>query len=130
MLYSTPSSLRYYDVYYHLYGTKGALNAVQHASETYMRRVSHYYSVNAILPAQHTSEWYYVVLAATPKQASSGLILRCSTSIIDNDRMALMLCPSALSAPTLMGYLHAYNAISWASHTKRRVDVVLAATPN
>ena len=70
-----------------------------------------------------------VVLAATPKQASSGLILRCSTSIIDNDRMALMLCPSALSAPTLMGYFHAYNSILRAPTTMRRVEVVLAATP-
>ena len=52
-----------------------------------------------------------VVLAATPNLASSGLIRRCSTATIDNDSMALMLCPFALSAPTLMGYFYAYNAI-------------------
>ena len=71
-----------------------------------------------------------MVLAATPNLASSGLIRRCSTATIDNDIMALMLCPSALSAPTLMGYLYAYNSILQPPHTMRRVDVVLAATPN
>ena len=71
-----------------------------------------------------------MVLAATPNLASSGLIRRCSTATIDIDIMALMQCPSALSAPTLMGYLYAYNAILRAPHTTRRVDVVLAATPN
>ena len=65
-----------------------------------------------------------------PKSTSSGLIRRCSTATIDNDIMALMLCPSALSAPTLMGHFYAYNAILQAPHTMRRVDVVLAATPN
>ena len=44
--------------------------------------------------------------------------------------MALMLCPSALSAPTLMGHFYAYNAILRSPHTMRRGDVVLAATPN
>ena len=71
-----------------------------------------------------------MVLAANPIQASSELRRQCSTSTMDNDIMALMLCPSALSVPTLMGYLHAYNAILQAPHTMRRVDVVLAATPN
>ena len=71
-----------------------------------------------------------MVLAATPNQHSSGLIRRCSTTTIDNDIMALMRCPSVLSAPTLMGYLYAYNSILRAPHTMRRVDVVLTATPN
>ena len=71
-----------------------------------------------------------MVLAATPNQHSSGLIRRCSTATIDIESMALMQCPSALSAPTLMGYFYAYNAILQAPHTMRRVDVVLAATPN
>ena len=66
-----------------------------------------------------------MVLAATPNQPSSGLIRRCSTSTIEIDLMALMLCPSALSAPTLMGYLYAYIAIFQAIHTTRRYDVVL-----
>ena len=71
-----------------------------------------------------------VVLAATPNLASSGMILRCRTATIDKDRMALMLCPSALSVPSLMGYFYAYNAILQPPHTIRRVDVVLAATLN
>ena len=70
------------------------------------------------------------MLAATPNLASSGLIRRCSTATIDNESMALMQCPSALSAPTSMGYLYAYNSILRAPHTMRRVDVVLAVTPN
>ena len=69
-------------------------------------------------------------LAANPNLASSGRLRRCSTATIVVDIMALMLCPSALSAPTLMGYFYAYNAILQAPHTMRRVDVVLAATPN
>ena len=69
-----------------------------------------------------------MVLAATPNLASSGLIPRCSTATIDSESMALMPCPSALSAPTLMGYLYAYNAILQAPTTMRRVDVVLVAT--
>ena len=52
-----------------------------------------------------------MVLVATPSEVSSGHRRRCSTATIDNDIMALMLCPSVLSAPTLMGYLYAYNAI-------------------
>ncbi len=44
-------------------------------------------------------------------KASSGLIRRCSTATIDNDSMALMLCPCVLSAPTLIGYFYAYKAI-------------------
>ena len=71
-----------------------------------------------------------MVLAATPNLASSGLIRRCSTATIDNDSMALMLCPSALSAPTLMGHFYAYSAILRSPHTMRRVDVVLVASPN
>ena len=69
-----------------------------------------------------------MVLAATPNQPSSGRLRACSTSTIEIDRMALMLCPSVLSAPTLMGHFHACNAILQPPHTIRRVDVVLAAT--
>ena len=69
-----------------------------------------------------------MVMAATPKQASSGLIRRCSTVNIEFESMALMLRPSVLSAPTLMGHFYAYNAILQAPHTMRRVDVVMAAT--
>ena len=57
-------------------------------------------------------------LAATPDRHSSGLRRGCSTATIKNDR-------SALSVPTLMGYLHAYNAILRSPHAMRRVDVVL-----
>ena len=71
-----------------------------------------------------------MVLAATPNQPSSGLRRRCSTATIDNDGIGLMLCPFSLCTPTLMGYFYAYNAILQALHTMRRVDVVLAATPN
>ena len=93
-------------------------------------KMGYFYSLNDILHPPHTMRRVDVVLAATPNQHSSGLIRRCSTATIDNDRMALMLCPSALSAPTLMGYFYAYNATLQAPHTMRRVDVVLAATPN
>ena len=61
-----------------------------------------------------------MVLAAIPNKASSGLRRACSTSTIDNDSMALMQCPSVLSAPTLMGNFYAYNAILQAPHTTRR----------
>ena len=86
-----------------------------------------FYSLKAILRAPHTMRRVDVVLAATPNMASSGRLRRCSTATIDIDIMALMLCPSALSAPTLMGYLYAYNSILRAPTTMRRVDVVLAA---
>ena len=89
--------------------------------------MGYFYAYNAILRAPTTMRRVDVVLAATPNLASSGLTRACSISTIDNDSMALMLCPSVLSAPTLMGYLHAYNA---APTTMRRVDVVLVATPN
>ena len=92
--------------------------------------MGYFYAYNAIWQPQHTMRRVDVVLAATPNLASSGLIPRCSTATIDNDIMALMLCPSVLSAPTLMGYLYAYNSILRAPTTMRRVDVVLAATPN
>ena len=88
------------------------------------------YAYNSILQPPTTMRRVDVVLAATPNQTSSGLIRRCITSPIDIDIMALMLCPSVLSAPTLMGYLYAYNAIFQAPTTMKRVDVVLAATPN
>ena len=71
-----------------------------------------------------------MVLAATPNQHSSGRRRRgCSTSTNDNHRITLMLCHSALSAKTLMGYLYAYSTILRAPTTMRRVDVVMAATP-
>ena len=88
------------------------------------------HAYNAILRAPHTMRRVDVVLAATPNDASSGLRRRSSTATIDIDIMALMLCPSALSVPTSMGHLHAYNAILRSPHTMRRVDVVLADTPN
>ena len=88
------------------------------------------HAYNSILQAQHTTWRVDVVLAATPQQASSRLIPRYSNATIDNDIMVLMLCLSALSAPTIMGYLHAYNSILQAPTTMRRIDVVLAATPN
>ena len=88
------------------------------------------YAYNSILRAPTTMRRVDVVLAATPNLASSGLIRRCSTATIDKHSMALMQCPSALSAPTLMGYLYAYNSILRAPDTTRRVDVVLAAIPN
>ena len=88
------------------------------------------YAYNAILQPPKTMRRVDVVLAATPNQCSSGLIRCCSTSTIDNDIMALMQCPSVLSAPTLMGCLCAYNSILQPPTTMRMVDVVLAATPN
>ena len=88
------------------------------------------HAYTSILRSPHTMTRVDVVLGATSNHASSGLIRCSSTATIDNDIMALMLCPSALSVPTLMGYLHAYNAILRSPHTMRRVDVVLAATPN
>ena len=92
--------------------------------------MGHFHVYNAILQAPTTMRKVDVVLAATPNLASSGLRRACSTSTIDNDIMALMLCPSGLSAPTLMCHLYAYNSILLAPTTMRRVDVVLAATPN
>ena len=88
----------------------------------------HLYAYNAILQAPTTMRRLDVVLAATPNQASSERIRACSTLTIDNDIMDLMLLPSVLSAPTLMGYLYVYNAILQAPTTMRRVDVVLATT--
>ena len=92
--------------------------------------MGHFCTLKAILTALHTIGRLDVVLAATPNDASSRLRRHCSTSTMDNDIMALMLCPSALSAPTLMGHFYAYNAILRSPHTMRRVDVVLAATSN
>ena len=65
-----------------------------------------------------------------PNQASSGQRRRWSTSIIDNESMALMQCPSVLFAPTVMGHFYAYNDILLPPNTTRRYDVVLPATPN
>ncbi len=71
-----------------------------------------------------------MVVAATPNQPSSGQLECCSTSTIDNDRIALIHFPSILFAPTLMGYFYTLNATWQPPHTTRRSDVVLAATPN
>ena len=67
--------------------------------------MGHFYSLNAILQPPHTMRRVNVVLATTPNQASSGQRRACSTATIDNDRMVLMLCPSALSVITLMGMI-------------------------
>ena len=90
----------------------------------------HFYTLNAILQPPHTMRRVDVVLAATPNQASSGRLRGCTTSTINNDIITLMLCPAAISAPTLMRHFYAYNAILRAPHTMRRVDVMPAATPN
>ena len=92
--------------------------------------MGHFYISNAILQAPNTMRRVDVVLAATPNQAQSGRLRVCSTSTIDNETMALMQCPSALSSPTLMGHYFSVNAILQVLHTIRRQDVMLAATPN
>ena len=91
--------------------------------------MGHFYTLNATWQPPHTMRRWDVVLAATPNQHSSGQGRACSTSTIDNESMALMQCPSVLSAPTLSGYFYAYNAILQPPHTMRRVVEVLAATP-
>ena len=70
-----------------------------------------------------------MVLLATPNQASSGKTRAWSTLTIENDLIALMQCPSVLSAPTSMGHFYSLNAIAAATHDEEE-DVVLAATPN
>ena len=70
------------------------------------------------------------VLAATTNLTSSGQKRACSTSTMENESMALMQCPSVLSAPTLMCHFYTLNTILQPPHTMRRSDVVLAATPN
>ena len=89
-----------------------------------------FHTPNAILQSPHTMRRVDVVLAATPNLTSSGLIRRCSTATIEIDIMALMPCPSALSAPTLVGHFYACNAILQVLHTMRRKDVGLAANSN
>ena len=44
-----------------------------------------------------------MVLAATPNQHSLGMRRACNTVAIEKESMALMQCPSVLSAPTLNG---------------------------
>ena len=61
-----------------------------------------------------------MVLAAIPNQHSSGLRLDCIITTIVIDRMALMLHPSVLSAPTLMGHFYVYNAILQPPHQIKR----------
>ena len=70
------------------------------------------------------------MLAATPNQHSSGLRRRCSTCPIENYRIALMQCPSVLSAPTSMDHFYSLNAILQPPHTIRRYDIVLATISN
>ena len=89
-----------------------------------------FYACNAILQPPHKTWRNDVVLAATPNQASSKPRLRCSTSSIENESMALMLFSSVLSAPTLMGHFYSLNAILQPPHMTWRNDEVLAATPN
>ena len=57
--------------------------------------------------------------AATPNKASSGQRRSCTTATIENDRMALVLCPSALYVPTLMVHFYSLNAILQALQTVR-----------
>ena len=85
----------------------------------------HFYAYNAILQPPHTMRRSDVVLAATPNQASSGLRRCCSSSTIVKESMALIQCPSVLSAPTLMGHFYSLKAILQPPHTMRRSDVVL-----
>ena len=47
-----------------------------------------------------------MVLVANPNHASSGQRRACSTSNIDNESMAMVQCPSVLSAQTLMGHYY------------------------
>ena len=89
--------------------------------------MGHFYTLNTILQPQRTTRRYDVVLAATPNQHSSSQGRACSTSTIDNESMALMQCPSVLSAPTLLGHFYTLNATWQPPHTMRRYDVVLAA---
>ena len=63
-------------------------------------------------------------------KSSSGLRRCCSSSTIDEESMALMQCPSGLSAPTLMGHFYSLKATLQPPHLSWRSDVVLAATPN
>ena len=58
-----------------------------------------------------------MVLAATPYQASSGPRRDCIIAIIENESMALMQCPSVLSAPT---HFYTLNATWQPPHTTRR----------
>ena len=92
--------------------------------------MGHFYTLKAILQPPHTMGRYDVMLAATPNEASSGQRRACSTSSIENESMALMQCPSVLSAPTLMGHFYTLKAILQPPHTMGRYDVMLAATPN
>ena len=90
----------------------------------------HFYTSKAILHPPHTTRRYEVVLAATQKQPTPGQRRGCSTSTIDNESMALMQWPSALSAPTSMCHFYTSKAILQPPHTTRRYEVVLAATLN
>ena len=54
----------------------------------------------------------------------------CSTSNIENHRIAFMLRASLLFAPTLLGHFFTLNAMLQVLQTIRRLDVAVAATPN
>ena len=73
-----------------------------------------------IAAATHDEEVRYGNYPATQNQASSGQRRGCGTVAIDNESMALMRCPSVLSAPTLMGYFYSLNAILQPPHMIRR----------
>ena len=92
--------------------------------------MGHFYTLNALLQPPHTTRRYYVVLEGTPNQPSSGQPRACRTGAFKNESMALLQCPSVLSAPTSMGYFYTLNAILRMPLTRRGVDVVLPATPN
>ena len=65
-----------------------------------------------------------MVLAATPNQPSSGQLRCCSTSTFEKHSMALMLCPSVLSTPTLMGHFYSVNVILKALLTRAAVEAL------
>ena len=73
--------------------------------------LGHFYSLNDILQPPHTMTWVDVEVAATPNYVSSGRLRSCSTSPIEIDIIALMQCPSVLSAPTLMGHFYSLYAM-------------------
>ena len=71
-----------------------------------------------------------MVLAVNTNQSSSGQRRACSNANIDNASMALMQCPSVLSAPTLMSHFYAYNAILKVLQTIKKENGVLAVNTN
>ena len=82
--------------------------------------MGHFYSLNTTWQPPQTMRSRDVVLAATPDQPSLGQARAWSTSTIKNESMALMQCPSVLSAPTSMGNFYASTAVLEPPHTMRR----------